>query len=208
MAQYQPMYDSFHRTRERYVPTARLGVSVNVQLPGGDIDLETGRLKPDHQRRRRTQSLQLENTHLGHEKHRVAKKLNVDNREKGKIKVSTLLGITIVFSFLLLGVTLIQQGVINMWQERINDQETVIDNYKASILLLEEELAAASDPSIICYAASQELNMVPAESIKAIELTAADTRPLETAKRQRQMANAAAQAEQIQTTPVPMTASN
>ena len=54
MAQYQPMYDSFDRSLpERYVPTARMSVSASVYLPGSEVDMYTGQLKPDRQRRRR-----------------------------------------------------------------------------------------------------------------------------------------------------------
>ena len=43
---------------------------------------------------------------------------------------------------------------------------------------LETRVAEASDAAVICYAASQNLNMIPAESAEAIHLVAMDTRPM------------------------------
>ena len=61
MSQYEPMYDSFsHAGRGGYVPTPRMSVSSSVYLPGSDVDLQTGWLKPDRQRRCRTQGKRLE----------------------------------------------------------------------------------------------------------------------------------------------------
>lgn len=61
MEQYVYTYDSFaQRGAEQYVPTERFQVKSSVYLPASDIDLRTGRLQPDRQRRRRTQALMLE----------------------------------------------------------------------------------------------------------------------------------------------------
>ena len=50
MSQYVPMYDSFAQyNTERYVPTSRMSVSNSVYLPGSEVDLRTGQLKPDRQ---------------------------------------------------------------------------------------------------------------------------------------------------------------
>ena len=54
MEQYVYTYDSFaQRGAEQYVPTERFQVKSSVYLPASDIDLRTGRLQPDRQRRRR-----------------------------------------------------------------------------------------------------------------------------------------------------------
>ena len=56
MSQYEPLYDSFsHGGHGGYVPTPRMSVSASVYLPGSDVDPQTGWLKPDRQRRCRTQ---------------------------------------------------------------------------------------------------------------------------------------------------------
>ena len=64
MEQYVYTYDSFaQRGAEQYVPTERFQVKSSVYLPASDIDLRTGRLQPDRQRRRRTSaSLSAGNT--------------------------------------------------------------------------------------------------------------------------------------------------
>ena len=68
MSQYEPLYDSFsHGGRGGYVPTPRMSVSSSVYLPGSDVDPQTGWLKPDRQRRCRTQGKQLEMERLTRE---------------------------------------------------------------------------------------------------------------------------------------------
>ena len=206
MAQYQPMYDSFNRMPERYVPTARMGVSANVYLPGSDVDFYTGQLKPEHQRRHRTQAQRLERAQL--ERREQKKQALQKEMEKGGVRIQIWKGILICWIFLCIcGAGLLwQMGQIVACQNEINRQQALIDEYRRANAELEEQIAAASDPAVICYAASQELNMIPAESAKAIQLTAVDTRPLETAKRQQM--TAAIQTEQVQNTPIPMIASN
>lgn len=206
MAQYQPMYDSFNRLPERYVPSARMGVSANVYLPGSELDFYTGQLKPEHQRRHRTQAQKLEKAELDRKEQK--KEALRKEYEKGGVRIQVWKGILICWIFFCIcGSGLLwQMGQLAACQNEINRQQATIDEYRRANALLEEEIAAASDPAVICYAASQELHMIPAESAKAIQLTAVDTRPLETAKRQRQLANA--RTEQVQTTPVPMSASN
>jgi len=68
---------------------------------------------------------------------------------------------------------------------------------------LEIAIAKASDEATICYAASQNLNMIPAESAKAVHLSAVDTRPLQTAAQPAQNAQEIAAA----ATQIPMLAS-
>lgn len=206
MAQYQPMYDSFNRLPERYVPTARMGVSANVYLPGSEVDLYTGQLKPEHQRRHRTQAQRLEHAQL--DRREQKKQALQKEMEKGGVRIQIWKGVLLCWVFLCVcGAGLLwQMGQIAACQNQINQQEDTIEEYRRANAMLEEEIAAASDPAVICYAASQDLHMIPAESAKAIQLTAVDTRPLETAKRQRM--TAMSQTEQVQTTPVPMTASN
>ncbi|MBQ7867560.1 MAG: hypothetical protein IJ354_05390 [Clostridia bacterium] len=207
MSQYQPMYDSFVRTPDRYVPTARMSVSANVRLPGSDIDLYTGQLKPDHQRRHRTQAQRLEREERDREEQRETTAIKREDA-KGGVRIEMWKGVLAVAVLLFVcGVALLwQQGQIVSYQKELNRQESVIAQYRRDNTALEEAIAAASDPAVICYAASQELHMIPAESAEAIHLVAVDTRPLETAKKQHY--SATTQTLQSQTTPVPMTASN
>ena len=207
MAQYQPMYDSFNRLPERYVPTARMSVSPNVFLPGSEVDLNTGELKPDRRRRHRTQSQKIEKSEMEKEEKKIADALERESRKRG-VRVEcwkAWLVIGAVF-FVCAMSLLIQLGQISEMQKEINRQQAIINQYRKANQLLEEEIAAASDPAVICYAASQELNMIPASSAKAIYLEAVDTRPLETAKKHKKLT--ASQQEQTASTPVPMTASN
>ena len=206
MAQYQPMYDSFNRLPDRYVPSARMGVSANVYLPGSEVDLYTGQLKPEHQRRHRTQAQKLERAEL--DRREQKKEALRKEYEQGGVRIQIWKGILICWIFFCIcGAGLLwQMGQIAACQNEINRQQAKIDEYRRANALLQEEIAAASDPAVICYAASQELHMIPAESAEAIHLVAVDTRPLETAKKQHY--SATAQTLQSQTTPVPMTASN
>ena len=96
MSQYEPLYDSFDRSmRERYVPTARMSVSASVYLPGSEVDLYTGQVKPDRPRRRRTQSKRLEAERLERERvvadlaydllGRTAEQIRVRDRMRGDL---------------------------------------------------------------------------------------------------------------------------
>ena len=160
MAQYQPMYDSFNRMPERYVPTARMGVSANVYLPGSDVDFYTGQLKPEHQRRHRTQAQRLERAQL--ERREQKKQALQKEMEKGGVRIQIWKGILICWIFLCIcGAGLLwQMGQIVACQNEINRQQALIDEYRRANAELEEQIAAASDPAVICYAASQELNMI------------------------------------------------
>ncbi len=76
MEQYVYTYDSFaQRGAEQYVPTERFQVKSSVYLPASDIDLRTGRLQPDRQRRRRTQALMLEKERLDAEDQTLSESL-------------------------------------------------------------------------------------------------------------------------------------
>ena len=207
MAQYQPMYDSFNRLPERYVPTARMSVSPNVFLPGSEVDLYTGELKPDRRRRHRTQSQRLEQKEIEREEQKIAEALERESRKRG-VRIESWKGwlVLVAVMFVCAMTLLAQQGQITKLQKNINQQENVIAQYRKENTLLEDEIAAASDPAVICYAASQDLHMIPASSAKAIYLQAVDTRPLETAKKHKKI-TAAQQEMQTASTPVPMTAS-
>lgn len=207
MSQYEPMYDSFRRTpSERYVPSARMSVSASVYLPGSEVDMYTGQLKPDHQRRRRTQGKRLERERLEREERRQQEAYDKE-MSRGGVRITMRAGVLIMAAMLFVCglAVLYQQGQIANRQKEINRLDRAIAECRKENAALSDEVAAASDPAVICYAASQRLNMIPSEAAHAIHLVAVDTRPLESAHALQQPPAAATQ---TQNTPVPMIASN
>ena len=183
MSQYEPMYDSFsHAGRGGYVPTPRMSVSSSVYLPGSDVDLQTGWLKPDRQRRRRTQGKRLEIERLRQEEAALQASIQRE-MSKGGVRISMRLGIflTALLLFVCGLCVLLQQGVIAERQKTINRLERSIADCRSQNDALQTQIDEASDAATICYAAARDLNMIPAESAEAIHLVAMDTRPLSAA---------------------------
>lgn len=183
MSQYEPMYDSFsHAGRGGYVPTPRMSVSSSVYLPGSDVDLQTGWLKPDRQRRCRTQGKRLEIERLRQEEEALQASIQRE-MSKGGVRISMRLGIflTALLLFVCGLCVLLQQGVIAERQKTINRLERSIADCRSQNDALQTQIDEASDAATICYAAARDLNMIPAESAEAIHLVAMDTRPLSAA---------------------------
>ncbi len=183
MSQYEPMYDSFsHAGRGGYVPTPRMSVSSSVYLPGSDVDLQTGWLKPDRQRRCRTQGKRLEIERLRQEEAALQASIQRE-MSKGGVRISMRLGIflTALLLFVCGLCVLLQQGVIAERQKTINRLERSIADCRSQNDALQTQIDEASDAATICYAAARDLNMIPAESAEAIHLVAMDTRPLSAA---------------------------
>lgn len=179
MSQYEPLYDSFSRNvQERFVPATRMNVSPSVYLPNAEIDFLTGQLKPDRQRRRRTQGKRLEAERLEREQKRLEESVRRE-MSKGGVRISVRAGILVMALVLFFcGVTVLHhQGQIVQRQKDINRLEKEIAHYRVTNEELQTQIAEASDAAVICYYASQNLGMVPAQSVAAIHLTAADTRP-------------------------------
>lgn len=207
MSQYEPFYDTFNRNvPERFVPAARMNVSPSVYLPGAEVDFVTGQLKPDRQRRRRTQHKRLEMERLEREEKRTQEAIRRE-QEKGGIRISIRSGMLLVAAllFFLGTIVLYQQGQIAQRQKEINHLDRAIAEQRKVNEALETRIAEASDAAVICYTASQKLGMVPADTVAAIHLTAADTRPTLRAENRPVMQETAAV--DTQTTPVPMLAS-
>lgn len=180
MAQYEPMYDSFRRNpQEQYVPTSRMSVSASVYLPGSEVDLYTGQLKPDRQRRMRTQGKRLEAAELEREQQELENSLRRET-QKGGVRIPwTMFALLMGVLLFLCGMSvLVQLGQISENQKEINRLERAIAECRTANAELETRVAEASDAAVICYAASQNLNMIPAESAEAIHLVAMDTRPM------------------------------
>ena len=88
MSQYEPLYDSFsHGGHGGYVPTPRMSVSASVYLPGSDVDPQTGWLKPDRQRRCRTQGKKLEMERLTREQQALEESIRRE-MSKGGVRIS------------------------------------------------------------------------------------------------------------------------
>ena len=210
MSQYEPMYDSFNRNmRDRYVPTSRMSVSASVYLPGSDVDMYTGMVKPDRQRRRRTQGKRLEAERLEREEKRLQEAIRREE-SKGGVRIPVRTGILLmaILMFLCGSVLLYHQGQIFEHQEQIKKLDERIAKCRANNQALQEQIDEASSEAVICYYAAQNLGMVPDVSISAIHLTAADTRPVAYVGAQPAQQQEVVVSFEAQTTPVPMLASN
>ena len=214
MSQYEPLYDSFsHGGHGGYVPTPRMSVSASVYLPGSDVDPQTGWLKPDRQRRCRTQGKQLEMERLTREQQALEESIRRE-MSKGGVRISVRMGVflTALLLFICGLCVLLQQGTIADRQKDINRLERSIADCRSQNAALETQIAEASTEAAICYAAARDLNMIPAESAEAIHLVAVDTRPMASAGTETQaQADAAIEVPSAQTTSathVPAVASN
>lgn len=212
MSQYEPLYDSFsHGGHGGYVPTPRMSVSSSVYLPGSDVDPQTGRLKPDRQRRCRTQGKQLEMERLTREQQALEESIRRE-MSKGGVRISVRLGVFLMALLLFVcGLcVLIQQGAIADRQKAVNRLERSIADCRSQNAALETQIAEASTEAAICYAAARDLNMIPAESAEAIHLVAMDTRPVAAAGTYAQVDAAidVASTENASATHVPTVASN
>ena len=214
MSQYEPLYDSFsHGGHGGYVPTPRMSVSASVYLPGSDVDPQTGWLKPDRQRRCRTQGKMLEIERLTREQQALEESIRRE-MSKGGVRISVRMGVflTALLLFICGLCVLLQQGTIADRQKDINRLERSIADCRSQNAALETQIAEASTEAAICYAAARDLNMIPAESAEAIHLVAVDTRPMASAGTETQaQADAAIEVPSAQTTSathVPAVASN
>ena len=214
MSQYEPLYDSFsHGGHGGYVPTPRMSVSASVYLPGSDVDPQTGWLKPDRQRRCRTQGKKLEMERLTREQQALEESIRRE-MSKGGVRISVRMGVflTALLLFICGLCVLLQQGTIADRQKDINRLERSIADCRSQNAALETQIAEASTEAAICYAAARALNMIPAESAEAIQLVAVDTRPMASAGTETQaQADAAIEVPSAQTTSathVPAVASN
>lgn len=214
MSQYEPLYDSFsHGGHGGYVPTPRMSVSASVYLPGSDVDPQTGWLKPDRQRRCRTQGKKLEMERLTREQQALEESIRRE-MSKGGVRISVRMGVflTALLLFICGLCVLLQQGTIADRQKDINRLERSIADCRSQNAALETQIAEASTEAAICYAAARDLNMIPAESAEAIHLVAVDTRPMASAGTETQaQADAAIEIPSAQTTSathVPAVASN
>lgn len=160
----------------------RMSVSASVYLPGSDVDPLTGWLKPDRQRRCRTQGKKLEMERLTREQQALEESIRRE-MSKGGVRISVRMGVflTALLLFICGLCVLLQQGTIADRQKDINRLERSIADCRSQNAALETQIAEASTEAAICYAAARDLNMIPAESAEAIHLVAVDTRPMASA---------------------------
>lgn len=206
MSQYQPMYDTFQReARDRYVPSSRIGVSSGVFLPSGEIDMGNGAAKQGAPRRRRVQA---ENIAKAHAEKIESKRQKVLEHEKNKtgVRVGILNAVVICAALVIACLFTLNYQLSTL--QGIQDQRNRIDAdttaYESRYNDLKEEYLLACSETTICYAAAQDLKMIPAEAAEAVHLVPVDTRPLLTASQNPQNVTAELT---VQTTQIPAIAS-
>lgn len=179
MSQSGHIYDSYHEyDLDNYQSNDRFYVRSSVYLPGSEVDPRTGMLRPDSQRKGRTQALRMEADQLDQEYAKLDAAIQARRKEKGiwmPIRYSVLL--VLAFVFMLALILLVQQGNVIQRQKSLKAIYQKIESAKAANAELEAQIAEASDSATVCYAAARDLDMVPASSAQAIHLTAMDTRP-------------------------------
>lgn len=179
MAQVGRMYDSYHEyDNDSYQSNDRFYVRSSVYLPGSEVDPCTGMLVQDLRRRGRTQALRMEAQQLDQEYEKLDAALQAHNNAKG-VRVSlrsTIIGFFLL-TLVLVIILLVQQGMLAQRQRMLKTIGQRIETVKAENDALNAQIAEASDSATVCYAAAQNLGMVPASSTQAIHLTAMDTRP-------------------------------
>jgi cell division protein FtsL len=161
-----------------FQPTDRFYVRSSVSLPNGDVDPETGLLKPCAVRRGRTQAMRMDAKKLDRDYDTLSAAVQKRQNEKG-IRIPMRYGVLAVMGVLLLCATilLVQQGVLVQRRQNLMAMQERITDIQTENQALRAKIDEASDAAKICYAASQDLGMVPASSAQAIHLTAVDTRP-------------------------------
>ncbi len=205
MSQYQPMYDTFQReARDRYVPSSRIGVSSSASLPSGEIDFGNGMARQGAPRRR----TQAANIAKEREAKIESKRQKVREREQNKtgVRVGILNGVILCAALVIACLFTLNYQLSTL--QGIQDQRNRIDAdttaYEKRFKELNEEYLLACSETTICYAAAQDLKMIPAEAAEAVHLVPVDTRPLLTASQNPQ--NVVAEVT-VQTTQIPAIAS-
>lgn len=163
-----------------FQPTDRFYIRASVSLPNGDVDPKTGLLKPNVIRRGRTQAMRMQARKLDRDFDTFSAAVQKRQAEKG-IRIPMRYAVLAVLGAMLLCATilLVQQGVLIQRRQNLAAMQQRITDIQAENKELRAKIDEASDAATICYAAAQDLGMVPASSAQAIHLTAVDTRPRE-----------------------------
>ena len=177
MAQQAMIFDDFRPysrdSQASVVERPRMYVHSNVYLPYGEVDPKTGVPVEGRSPRGRMQAKRVEYDQL----ERAIRK-HEEEADKGytlSLRSAVLLVAAVAF---LLGMMLLSaQGTLTEAQKTLNRNQQQIKAYETANESLRQNIATASEETAICYAASQELGMIPPGSARAIHLPAADTRP-------------------------------
>lgn len=175
----QIAYDSHQAFDSRYYqPTDRFYVRSSVYLPSSDMDPVSGMLRRDSRRRGRTQALRMEAKLLDREYEKMQAAMAARRKEKG-IRIPLRYGVlsVVLVTLMLAGILLVQQGTLLQRRQDLAAMQQRIETIQAENTAIRDQISENSDAATICYAASQNLGMVPASSTQAIHLTAVDTRP-------------------------------
>ncbi len=180
MAQVYQTYGSYENEygREYICPSERMYVHSSVYLPNSEIDPRTGLLKPDLQRRGRTQAKRLEYSYLDKEYKQLDAALKAREEVPGpRMSIRTAILVIAIFGFVAGLLSLSQQGQLAERQKALNRMNKEIEQYAKVNNEIAGQIADASDATTICYTAARNLHMIPAEAAEAIHLVAMDTRP-------------------------------
>ena len=177
MAQQAMFFDDF-RTQGRNrqaIPTERprMYVHSNVYLPYGEVDPQTGVPVESRCYRGRMQAKRLEYDQL----ESAIRKHEAEASKGYTLSLRGAILLVAAVAFLLGMMLLSAQGTLTNQQKLLNRNQQQIKAYQSANEGLREQLAVASEEMAICYAAAQQLDMIPPSSAKAISLPAADTRP-------------------------------
>ncbi len=165
---------------QNFQPTDRFHVRSSVYLPGGDVDPDTGMLRSDGRRAGRTQAMRMEAQRLDLEFAKMHAAVQARKDEKGiwmQLRYAVLLAFSVAMFFAL--VLLVQQGMLTQRLRNLQEMQQTITSIQTENTGIQAQIDEASDSATICYAAAQDLGMIPANSTQAIHLTAVDTRPSE-----------------------------
>lgn len=172
MAQYAAGFqDYLYGSNNGYYPSDRLTVSSGVRLPGANINFVTGGLLPDNQFRRRTQAKRIQMEEYGEEEKKLKAHMEKQNALRG-IRINSGTGIILVLAILLICAVmlLVSFGQVTNLQDKITRTRRSVTEYQVQNREIEAQIKAARDASVICYYAAKNLDMIPAESAKAIHL--------------------------------------
>lgn len=179
MAQTGRFYDSYNEYGSNsFQETDRFRIHASVFLPHGEVDPETGLLREGTRRAGRVQALQMEGDLLEKDYHQMNAALTARMQEKG-IRMPMRYAIMLIALMLLVGglALLVKEGRIAQRVRRTATVNQQVDQLKEENAGFNQKIAEASDPATICYAAARDIGLVPANSTKAIHLSAMETRP-------------------------------
>ena len=148
-------------------------VHANVYLPYGEVDPRTGVPVESRGARGRVQAKRMEYEQL----ERAIKQHDAEAAKGFTLSLQWAILLVAAVAFVLGMMLLSAQGTLTDQQKALNRNQQQLEAYQSANESLRQSIASASDEAVICYAAAQDLGMVPAYAAKAIGLPAANTRP-------------------------------